>query len=376
MLRKNNEIEIKSCYLYINTLKKEQELLDLYTDYLITSTISTTSTGLSAVLNNKVSHDSFTRLLNGSRYESKQLWNLVKPTVRISEIEDGILVFDDTISHKPYTDENELICWHYDHTKGHSVKGINLLTGLYVGKNEISIPIVFDLITKELDNVTKKTKSETSKNRRMLNCFDQVLKNEVKFKWVITDVWFSSSENMNHIHSKDKDFIMPLKTNRKVALSLEDKENKKFVPIESLKLEPGICKRVYLEKIPFPVTLIKEEYVNKDLSTASLYLVCSDEKVTYQQIITLYQKRWKVEEYHKSLKNNASLSASPTKTVKTQSNHVFMSIVAYCKLEMLKMRNGLNHFALKAQLYTKAMALAIAELRKSAFGVQLTLNFA
>lgn len=357
-------------------MKKELELLDLYTDYLITSTISTTSTGLSAVLDKRISHDSFTRLLNGEKYESKQLWKLVKPTVRISEIEDGILVFDDTISHKPYTDENKLICWHYDHTKGRSVKGINLLTGLYVGKNEISIPIVFDLITKELDCKTKKTKSETSKNKRMLNCFDQVLKNEVKFKWVITDVWFASSANMNHIHSMGKDFIMPLKNNRKVALSLEDKENKKFVPIESLKLEPGICKCVYLEKIPFPVTLIKEEYVNKDLSTASLYLVCSDEKVTYQQIITLYQKRWKVEEYHKSLKNNASLSASPTKTVKTQSNHVFMSIVAYCKLEMLKMKNGLNHFTLKAQLYTKAMALAIAELRKSTIGIQLTLDFA
>jgi hypothetical protein len=243
-------------------LKKEQGLLDLYTDYLITSTISTTATGLSAVLDKRVSHDSFTRLFNGDKYDSKQLWSLVKPTVRVNETEEGILVFDDTISHKPYTDENELISWHYDHTKGHSVKGINLLTGLYVGKNEISIPIVFDLI-----------KSEISKNKRMLNCFDQVLKNEVKFKWVITDVWFGSSENMKHIYSKGKDFIMPLKSNRKVALSLQDKENKKFVPIESLKLEPGICKQVYLEKIPFPVTLIKEEYVNKDLSTACLYLV-------------------------------------------------------------------------------------------------------
>jgi hypothetical protein len=53
-----------------------------------------------------------------------------------------------------------------------------------------------------------------------------------------------------------------------------------------------------------------------------------------------------------------------------------MSLVAFCKLEMLKMKNGLNHFALKAQLYTKAMALAIAELRRNAVGGQLTLNFA
>jgi transposase len=107
-----------------------------------------------------------------------------------------------------------------------------------------------------------------------------------------------------------------------------------------------------------------------------LYLVSSDEKLSYQQIITLYQKRWKVEQYHKSLKHNASLAASPTKTVKTQSNHVFMSLVAYCKLELLKIKNGLNHFAFKAQLYTKAMALAINELRNDANGIQLKFNFA
>jgi len=94
-------------------------------------------------------------------------------------------------------------------------------------------------------------------------------------------------------------------------------------------LEQGDRKKVYLKETPFSVTLIKEEYANKDMSTASLYLVSSDEKATYQQIITIYQKRWKVEKYHKSLKNNASLSSSPTRTVRTQSNHVFMSLIAW-----------------------------------------------
>jgi hypothetical protein len=50
--------------------------------------------------------------------------------VRETEHEDGVLIFDDTIQEKPYTDENELVCWHFDHTKGSSVKGINLLNCL------------------------------------------------------------------------------------------------------------------------------------------------------------------------------------------------------------------------------------------------------
>ena len=47
--------------------------------------------------------------------------------IRDIEQDDGVLIFDDTIQEKPYTDENDLICWHYDHSQNRTVKGINLL---------------------------------------------------------------------------------------------------------------------------------------------------------------------------------------------------------------------------------------------------------
>jgi len=354
----------------------DKEMLDIYTDYLISSTRQTSSTGLSRILGNSLSHDKFTRFLSGRDYGSKELWGLVKSTIREIEVEDGIVVFDDSISEKPFTDESELVCWHYDHSKGRSVKGINLLTGLYVGRDDVSLPVCYDLISKDLLDCKGKRSSSVSKNGRMLKCLKQTIDNGVKFKWVITDVWFASADNMKFIKGEGKDFIMPLKSNRKVALSDKDREQGKYVPIESLRLEPGIRKEVYMEKIPFPVTLIKEEYVNKDNSTGVLYLACSDLTATYQQIITLYQKRWKVEEYHKSLKQNASLASSPTRTVRTQSNHLFMSLVGYCKLELFRVRKGLNHFALKAKLYTSAMNAAFQEWRKQSIGVQLKFDFA
>ena len=56
------------------------------------------------------------------------LWQLVKPVVRAIEDDAGVLIFDDTIQEKPYTDENELISWHFDPSKNRTVKGINLLS--------------------------------------------------------------------------------------------------------------------------------------------------------------------------------------------------------------------------------------------------------
>ena len=40
----------------------------------------------------------------------------------------------------------------------------------------------------------------------------------------------------------------------------------------------------------------------------------SDVALDHERLTTIYQRRWKVEEYHKSLKSNASLTKSPTKT--------------------------------------------------------------
>ena len=57
------------------------------------------------------------------------------------------MIIDDTIEEKPYTDESELVCWHYDHWKGRNVKGLNLLSTLYqVG--DVSVPVAFEFVKK------------------------------------------------------------------------------------------------------------------------------------------------------------------------------------------------------------------------------------
>ena len=61
-------------------------IFDLYTDYLKVSLGLATATNLSKIVDNAVSHD-----------------------------QDGCLIFDDSIVNKPYTDENEINCWHHDH---------------------------------------------------------------------------------------------------------------------------------------------------------------------------------------------------------------------------------------------------------------------
>ena len=95
------------------------------------------------------------------------------------------------------------------------------------------------------------------------------------------------------------------------------------------------------------VAVARQVFTNDDASIGTLYLVTDDLTLGYTDITTIYQKRWKVEEYHKSIKSNSSFAQSPTRRLTTQKSHFVASIVAFNKFELLKIRKGKNHFALK-----------------------------
>lgn len=341
-------------------------MLDLYSDYLISSFGATTATGLARLLDGNINHDEVTQWLGQKAKTSAEFWIKVKPYVREIESEEGVLIIDDSIEEKPYTDENEQICWHYAHDKNRQVKGINFLTILY-GNQDIAIPVGYQLITKTEYYVNKKTgntnrRSEKGKNEYFRELVAQAVKNQIQFRYVLNDSWFASAENMRFIKGEQsKDFIMPLKGNRKIALSREDKAQGKYVQLEAVNLEKNSKKEIYLEGVEFPLSLIKQVFVNEDDSIGVLYLVTSHLTITYKQITTIYRKRWKVEEYHKSLKQNVSLSKSPTRTIDSQSNHFFASLWGYVKLEVLKLNSKLNHFALKSKLYIRALQQSYLE---------------
>jgi len=333
------------------------------------------------------------------------------------------MIVDDTIAEKPYSDENDIVCWHYDHTSGHTVKGmaqplnhpskgglraarprratLGLVTALYVS-NGMALPAEYRLIAKTemyVDKKDGKTKrrSPVSKNELYRQMLLQTKINQIPFKYVLNDIWFASAENMNYVkHDLKKEFVMPLKTNgpwplegplseghfRNVALSADDKRQGIYVRVDEVEIEANTVRQVYLEGVSFPLLLAKQVFQNKDGSIGVLYLVTSDLTLTYESgpplghgITSLYQKRWtKVallgaiaarppgEPFHKSLKQNAALERSPAHTVKTQTNHIFASLCAFIKLEKLKVKTKANHFELKSRLYLAAVQSAFDQL--------------
>jgi hypothetical protein len=347
----------------------DKELLDIYTDYLISSFGLTTGTGLSHLLDGAISHDRIQRFLTSPTKSGRDLWRIVKPYVRQIQVDEGVMIVDDSISEKPYTDENDIICWHYDHTSGQTIKGINFITALYHAQGA-SLPVNYHLVAKTERYTDPKTgqakrRSPVTKNEVYRQLLRQVAQNQIPFRYVLNDVWYASADNMLFVkHDLKRDFVMPLKSNRKVALSRADQQQGRYVRVDTLAIELGTVLTIYLEGVDFPLHLVKQVFTNGDGSVGILYLVTSDLDLTYDGITTIYGKRWNVEPYHKSLKQNASLSKSPTKTVTTQSNHFFAALCAYIKLEILRITTHINHFALKSKLYLRALRTAFDALNE------------
>lgn len=346
------------------------KLLDLYSDYLLLSFSQASATGLSNLTDGSISHDSVSRFLNGKDYSSKDLWLSTKPMIREYECEDACLIFDDTIVAKPYTDENELIAWHYDHALGHTVKGINILTAFYHSTQNgqsIELPFMFELIQKTcMFSVIKtkelKRKSWVTKNELLESMFKQALHNQLKFKYVLADSWFSSNANMRLIDEKNKTFIFDIKSNRSVVVSQKERNLGQWQKLNELAIPENTPTKVWLKDLEFPVLLIKQVFTNKNNLKGVRILVSNDLDLTKDQFETIYKKRWSVEVYHKSLKQNTAIAKSPTRILRTQSNHIFASMFAYVKLEKIRLSKSLNHFAIKSKIYLAAIKSAYKEL--------------
>jgi hypothetical protein len=340
-------------------------MLDLYTDFLIACPGQASATFMSSVTEGAVSHDQITRMLSGFKSDSKALWKMVKPLCYEMRSNDAVLVLDDSIQPKPHSKPgNGLISYHFDHTKGKAVKGINFITALY-HTGGMSIPIGAEFVIKDKPCIDKdgkvKMKATISKNEHFRHLVAHGTDN-VAVRYVLADSWYANAANMRFVKEEaHTDFVMALKENRKVALSLEDKQAGRYQPIKEMTPEGGIC-IVWIEQLDFPLLITRQVFKNGDGTCGILYLGSSDLNLDATQLSTIYQRRWKVEEFHKAVKGVNCFGGSPAWKAHTQTAHLYASIMAFVKVEVLKQRRGKNHFAIKAMIFKKATQAAWKEL--------------
>lgn len=354
---------------------RKPDTLGLYVDYLIAHQGLVSAKDLSEVLGNALSHDHITRAIAQPELSQKDFWKLVKPFVRQVERDDGCIAVDDFIVEKPHSTPNSIITVNWDHAKQRYTLGINVLNFLYTvasekGTMQINVPLAFEVVSKTEAFTDKKTgkgkmKSPKTENELMRERLSVLChQNQVRFRHVLWDTWFSAADNMKFVVQElRKHFAGAIKYNRKVGLVGGEGKTGAFKPVSQQEIQPGVVYKVRMESVPFDLFLVKKVYKNMDGSTGVVFLVTSDGGLDAEQIFRLYQKRWKVEESHKSVKQNIGIAQSPTKMERSQKNRLFASMWGLVQLEKLKIAHKKNHFALKHKVYIAALKAAWAEIK-------------
>lgn len=309
--------------------------LKLYTSFLISNHNRYSGVELSRTAGS-LAHDSVTRWLSESNYTPSDLWREVLPLVSPHK---GYLVGDDSLLSKKFSRENELARKQYSGNAHDIVLGISLVNLLWTLGEEY-IPVDYRIYQKENDDQTKN------------DHFQQMLKKAKKrgFKpyYCLMDSWYSSVENLKLITKELKwHFICNLKSNRKVCVT-----KGLYVSVSDLPLADKQVRKVWLKEYGYVLVC---KLVDKDGGIT--YLATDDLSLDdYDAYAAHFEHRWKIEEFHRGLKQTTGIEKCYATTAAVQKTHIFASFVAFIKLETARIKGQVSWYEQKAVICRGATA--------------------
>ena len=160
--------------------------------------------------------------------------------------------------------------------------------------------------------------------------------------YVLMDSWYSSIENLKLI-TRDLQwhFMCNLKSNRKVCV-----RKGIYVSIADLPLADKQVRKVWLKEYGY-ILVCKLVDMNGGIT----YLATSDFSLTdYDVFVYHHEHRWKIEEFHRGLKQTTGIEKCYSIKASSQKTHIFAAFVAFTKLEMRRIKEHISWYEQKATI--------------------------
>ena len=221
----------------------------------------------------------------------------------------------------------ELLCKVYDHAKNTYKNGFRLLTLGWSDGNTF-LPVNSCLLSsvnaktrineaKKLDKRSigfkRRSLAQTKATTVMLDLIDSAKKAKIPASHVLFDTWFCSPSSLIAIKNKDLDVIAMAKKTSKMhylyngvmqPLTEIYKKNKKRRGRSKYLLSVEITVVKNGESIPAKIVYVRNKNKRKDY----LALITTDMKISEEEVIRIYGKRWDIEVFFKVCKSYLKLS--------------------------------------------------------------------
>lgn len=283
-------------------------------------------------------HDAFTRLLTRLEPDPEALGQEAQAQLRR---DDGVLVLDDSTLDKPYAWKVGLVGWHWSGKHHRAVKGINLLTLLWTDGDR-HVPCDYRLYDKAHDGLTK--------NDLFADLLRQAHRRGFRPRCVCFDSWFSGLANLKLIRSLGWTWLCRLKCNRTVRVDFGPPQAIAAVSI------PEAGRVAHLPGYG-PIRVFRAVATNGDAeywATGELHRGAL-QRQQYKEF------SWRIEEYHRGLKQFCGAERCQARRAKAQRNHIGLSLRAFLRLECHCFATGLNWLQAKSNVIRDAVRTYLAK---------------
>lgn len=301
---------------------------ELYGQFLIAAQKDFSATGLATLAAN-IHHDSVTRWLRTTRLTPHMLWEQTQVCI---QKQTGILVVDDSVLSKQYSQKIGLTKWQYSGNEHKVVKGIDLVTLLWTNSDE-HIPIDYRIYAPLTDGKTKNQHFQ-----EMIRLADH---RGIQPEVIVFDAWYSSVANLKTLNKLGFTWVTWLRSNRIVDKGENLKD--KTIPKEGLVVHLRAVGMIKVFKIVAPKTG-DIEY----LATNKLTMEKADiERVTVG--------RWNIEAYHRGIKQVVGVEKCQARNPRSQRTHIFCAILSFVVLERHRLKTGVSWYETKRRIIQNAM---------------------
>jgi hypothetical protein len=330
-----------------------------YCQYLLVSQINYTLTYF-AEHTEKFSHDAINRYLAGDQIRPRLVWENVKG--HVEQTPEGYVVFDDTVADKDFSFKIELVRRQYSGNAHGLIKGIGVVTCVYVN------PVLdqFWIIDYRIYDPDSDGKTKLGHVHDMLtNC---VYQKQLLFRTVLMDTWYATKDAMLYIEHLGKLYYCPLKDNRQVD---DSKGAAPYRRVDSLTWSETERKHGKVIKVKgFP----------KDHKVKLFRVVLSTQRTDYVVTNDLTQNdtqaaqdacgvRWKIEQFHRETKQLTGLEGCQCRKARIVRNHIGCAILVWVRLKQVaheteqtvyKVKHGLLSDYMRQQLKSPAVSMILA----------------
>ena len=308
-----------------------------YCQYLLVSQINYTLTNF-ADHTEQFSHDQINRYLRGERITPRLIWeNVAKQVI---PTENGYVVFDDTVLDKNHSFAIELVRRQYSGNAHGIVKGIGVVTCVYVNPRLND----FWLVDYRIYDPQGDGKSKLDHVQEMLS--HTVHQKQLLFQTVLMDTWYATKDLMLFIESLQKIYYCPLKDNRQVDDSSGQNSYQRLDTLDWSVQELQVGKRLKIKGFP------KEHKVQcfrVEVSTHRTDFVVTNDLAqgsteATQQVCGF---RWKIEQLHRESKQVTGLESCQCRKARIQRNHIGCAFLVWVSLKRLATQTAQTVYQLK-----------------------------